>query len=234
MKTLVVCHKVKNDLGRFKDVLEAREIEIDFAIGYHDKLVNIDPMEHDLAIIMGGSMGVYQADMFPYLYNEIDYIKARIDKDKPTLGVCLGAQMVAKAMGKEVYPGARGKEVGWHEITLNDVGQKHPIHHFNKELTKIIQWHGDTFDLPEEATLLASSEQYKNQVFQVGNNILALQFHPEMTPDNIEFNSIGSVNELENIGLSVIDFRAETAERSALLDKQTKLFLNDWLDMVLS
>jgi len=232
MKALALCHESKQDLGRFVSVLKTRGIEVDYVMGYQDKLVTIDPEAHDLAIFMGGSMGVYQTDLFPYIQNEINYLKKRISADKPTLGICLGAQMIAKAMGKNVYVGKRGKEIGWLNINISEAGKNHPIHHFNHDKTPIIQLHGDTFDLPEEATLLASSDMYPNQAFSIGKNILGLQFHPEMTEDNIETHMISSIDELSKHGVSIPKFRAETQEKSALLNQQTTKFLNDWLDMV--
>ncbi len=233
MKALVVCHKHEGDLGSFRSVLEERGFDIEFALGWHDKLPDINPLEHDLAIFMGGSMGVYQADVFPYLNNEIAYLKERVIADKPTLGICLGAQMIAKAMGQEVYPGDNGKEIGWHEIELNAQSKDRTIKFLDKSLTKIMQWHGDTFDLPNEAELLASSEQYQNQAYGIGKNVLALQFHPEMTIDNVEFSCVYSSAELKKNGINIPELRAETKERGDLLIAQTTKFFNTWLDKVI-
>ena len=233
MKALAVCHKTIDDLGRFDSILKTYGFDIEYAIGYHDKLPAINPLEHDLAIFMGGSMGVYQADLFPYINNEISYLKKRIAADKPTLGICLGSQMMAKALGKDVYVGENGKELGWRDITITDAGEKHPIRHLNNDQTPIIQLHGDTFNLPDEATLLASSDLYKNQAYKVGQNILGLQFHPEMTINNIESHMISHIREFAENDISIPDFRAETAEKTPLLHTQTTAFLNDWLDEVM-
>lgn len=233
MKALVTCHKTHMDLGRFKGILEERGFDLEFHLGYHDEIVDIDPAEHDLAIFMGGPMGVYQADIFPYLQNEIAYLTKRISMDKPTLGVCLGAQMIAKSQGEEVFPGGAGQEIGWHNIDVNEAGKRTPIRHLDQSQTKMLQWHGDTFDLPKNATLLASSKLYENQIFTIGKNILALQCHAEMMIDNVEFGMSTGYRNIQNTGSTVPKLRTETHERTDLLNKQTALFFNEWLDNVI-
>jgi GMP synthase (glutamine-hydrolysing) len=136
-------------------------------------------------IILGGPMAVYEMHLFPYLVSEADLIHAAIDAHKHILGVCLGAQMLAHALGARVYPGSR-TEIGWHEVTLSDEGMGDPLMSVlalpSRKVAHVFQWHGDTFDLPERSVRLASSVLYANQAFRYGDRVYGLQFHIEVTP----------------------------------------------------
>jgi len=233
MKTLIVCHKSKMDAGAFADILNQRGYEVDIILGYNNEVSEVNPLTHDLAIFMGGPMGVYQADIFPYLNDEIKYIEKRLAADKPYLGICLGSQLMAKAMGAEVYPGKQGKEIGWHSIKVNEKGEKTPLKYLDVSQTRMMQWHGDTFDLPKEAVLLASSDLYKHQAIGYGSKALGLQCHPEVTKSNIELWLATGYQELQQVGLSVPALREQTAENIDTLNKQRTKFFNEWLDEVL-
>lgn len=233
MKALIVCHKSSLDAGAFKIMLQGRGFEIDVCLGFDDELADMNPLKHDLTIFTGGPMGVYQVDIFPYLQNELTYLQKRLNADKPYLGICLGGQLMAKALGAEVYPGKQGKEVGWHSISVNDDGMKTPLKYLDASNTPMMQWHGDTFDLPAGATLLASSNQYKHQAFAFGKKALGLQCHPEVTLGNIELWLATGYSELKNVGLDVPTLRAQTHDNIKVLEKQRTLFFNEWLDNVL-
>lgn len=232
MKALIVCHETAKDSGIIPGILERRGFDVETVLGYHDKLPGIDPLAHDLAVVMGGPMGVYQADIFPYLNSEIAYLQKRLSADRPTLGICLGAQLMAKALGKNVYPGPQGKEIGWLPIDVKD--KTGPTRHLDASLTRMMQWHGDTFDLPEGATLLASSELYQYQIYTYGKKAMALQCHLEVTGDILEEWMASGYNMLEQNGSSVPQLRADTAKHLATLNKQATLFLNEWLDKVMA
>ena len=138
------------------------------------------PDSFDALVIMGGPMGVYETDPHPWLTDEIAFVRSVIDAGLPTLGVCLGSQIIAAALGAKVYPHSQ-KEIGWFPITLTDAGRDHP---FMKDLPNTftpVHWHGDTFDLPTGATLLASSQATPHQAFAYQNHVLGLQFHVEYT-----------------------------------------------------
>ncbi len=133
----------------------------------------------DLLVIMGGPMGAYNEDIYPWLKGEKEFIRQAIDADKPVLGICLGSQLIADVLGARVYP-AKEEEIGWWPVRFSD--------HFAQELfgseeqsPTVFQWHGDTFDLPENTKLLASSNICPNQAFLYKENVLALQFHFEAT-----------------------------------------------------
>lgn len=140
----------------------------------------LDLSEPDLLIMMGGPMGVYEQDQYPWIACQLRRLALRLEKDRPTLGVCFGAQMMAAALGARVYAGPR-KEVGFHPVQILDAGRDSALRHLDG--VPILHWHGDTFDLPDGVELLASSHVYDHQAFRRGSNILALQFHAEMGQD---------------------------------------------------
>lgn len=136
----------------------------------------------DRLLIMGGPMGVYETDKYKWLFAELDFIKRVINEGKKVLGICLGSQLIAAAMGAKVYP-MKYKEIGWLMITWDNAALLHNLTKGVSLKTKVFQHHGDTFDLPQNATLMASSEGCVNQAYVIGNNVLALQFHLEIVPE---------------------------------------------------
>jgi GMP synthase-like glutamine amidotransferase len=144
-----------------------------------------DPKEVKRLLIMGGPMGVYEVNEHPWLLEEIRFIRAVIDAGNRVLGICLGSQLIAAAMGAKVYPNDQS-EIGWFEIRWNEAAYKHPLAYGVSSYSKVFHHHGDTFDLPEHAVLLASSTGCKHQAFALGNHVLALQFHMEVTKELID------------------------------------------------
>jgi len=232
VKTLILCHKSKLDAGAFEDMLRTNGADIDVRLAFGEGIADVDAKDHDLTIFMGGPMGAYQNDLFPYLDEEVTYIKERLSSGKPYLGICLGGQLLAKAMGADNFPGKAGKEIGWHEIAVNAKGMQTPVRHLDKSVTRMMQWHGDTFTLPKDATLLASSDLYENQVFEY-ENALGFQCHPEVTNTNIELWLALGQAELQQVGLNVELLREQTRANLEILNKQRTLFLNEWLESVL-
>lgn len=141
--------------------------------------------EYGALIILGGPMGAYEEEKYPWIKKEILVIAEALRQKKPILGICLGAQLLAKASGGggRVYPGPK-KEIGWHPIRLDDWFYKRNPLFFQIDHTKshtVFQWHGDTFDIPTEGYRLAWNENYRNQAFCIQGNAVGVQFHPEVT-----------------------------------------------------
>jgi len=146
----------------------------------------------DLLIIMGGPMSVNDEAELPWLIKEKQFVRAVIDAGKPVLGICLGAQMIANVMGSKIYPNIQ-KEIGWFPTIAKSFDQDF----FRFPQSEIVfHWHGETFDLPRAAKLLASSEACINQAFQIGQNVIGLQFHLETTPESLKEISLYCANEI--------------------------------------
>jgi GMP synthase (glutamine-hydrolysing) len=138
---------------------------------------------YDTLVMLGGPMSVNDEDEYPYLTYEMKLAEQFMKEDKKVLGVCLGAQLMAKALGAKVYPGPE-KEIGWYDIALKDAGLKDPLMaHLSSDnrSCRVFQWHGETFDIPQGAERLAQSDLYQNQAFRYGNNAYAFQFHIEVS-----------------------------------------------------
>lgn len=142
-----------------------------------------DPDDVDFLVIMGGPMSVNDVDAFPWLVDEKAFIRRCVDSGKPVLGICLGAQLMAAAMGGRVSP-VREKEIGWYPVTA--VGaEREDVFGFPARLN-VFHWHGESFELPAGAVHLARSEACEHQAFQLGASAIGLQFHLEMTPESVK------------------------------------------------
>lgn len=230
MKTAVFLHEIgrAEALGNLEAPLRARGAEIEFFYSFDGALDGgFDALAPDLLIVMGGAPGAYQTDLYPFLRHEIAALEKRLAADLPTLGVCLGSQLMAAALGGRNYLGPNGKERGWYDINVNEAGMKTPLRHFDASLTKMVQSHQDTFDLPPGATLLASSAMYENQAFSWGRNALAVQFHPETTP-LLMHNRITSLGK----GPQIAEWTEQTKKYGPALVTQAEKFMNEWLEHI--
>ncbi|MBI5179623.1 MAG: type 1 glutamine amidotransferase [Nitrospinae bacterium] len=136
------------------------------------------PEEFPLVLFMGGPMNVYEEEKFPFLADELKFIEQCLKRQTKIIGLCLGGQMIARALGAKVKKNHK-KEIGWYDLDLTAEGKNEPLVKGLPESFKVFQWHGDTFDIPSGAKRLASSELCANQAF-VYENALALQFHAEI------------------------------------------------------
>ena len=175
---LIIRHVPYEGVAGFRAPIEAAGFEVSRIDVSDPAFPSVDLREPDLLIMMGGPMGVYEQDRHPWIPCQLRRLAQRIEADRPTLGVCLGAQMIAAAMGAEVYAGPHA-EVGFAPVDLHE--PEGLLRHLAD--VPVLHWHGDTFTLPEQADLLASSGLYPHQAFRRGPNILALQFHAEMGLD---------------------------------------------------
>ena len=233
----VIRHLAFEDLASFTSVLQANDYQVnyvdaaDFALK-PDDLSQLDALSDDLLIVLGGPISVNDGGTFPFLDEEISLLKRRIAADKPTLGICLGAQLIARALGAKVYPG-KEKEIGWYGLELTAAGEQSALRYLGAKHCSMLHWHGETFDLPVGAALLASSERCLHQAFSYGKNILALQFHPEITQRAMEKWFIGHIGEImQTEGVSVEQLRKDTHEFANQLEVQGELFFNSWLNEV--
>jgi GMP synthase (glutamine-hydrolysing) len=186
-----------------------------------------DPLEPDLLVVLGGPMGVYEADRYPYLEHELRLIRHRLHERKPTLGICLGSQLMAGALGARVYPSGV-QEIGWAPVTLSDEGRASCLRPLDG--MHMLHWHGDTFDLPADAVRLASSELCANQAFAIGRHALALQFHAETTGPGLERWFVGHSAEIAATpGINVPDLRAQTTRSAPAAMRAAEGCFGEWL-----
>lgn len=223
---LAIRHMFSGNPFNIETVFDAHDFHTSLIEGFSTDISSIDPLEPDIVLVMGGAMGVYEADLYPYLHDEIALLKARVAADRPTLGVCLGSQLMAASQGKRVYKGENGREFGFLPINLTDAGRDTPLRHLSSDLTRVLHMHGDTFDLPDNATLLASTDLYKNQAYRIGQNCFGVQFHPE-------FDHVGLENLLveDNGRIDVTAFRAEGRKYLPAMERQVTLFVNDLIKL---
>lgn len=222
-------HLAFEDLGSLEDIF----YDLGYRVRYFE--AGIDDLSkafnHEgLTIILGGPIGVYETDDYPFLNNEITLLKARLSKNLPTIGICLGAQLIAHALGARVYAGHQ-KEIGWSVLDIR-YATKNILLPLTD--TPVLHWHGDTFDLPQNAVLLASSDIYSNQAFQYGEKILALQFHLEVAADSLEKWLIGHTCELRKAKINIPALRADNQNYAATLETAAEVMIKDFLKIIAS
>jgi GMP synthase-like glutamine amidotransferase len=181
-KVLAFRHVPFEHLGRIADSLERHGIACEYVDLYRDD-ARPDTGAADGLIFMGGPMSAN--DDLPYIRQELEFIDEAITRGLPILGVCLGSQLIAKALGARVYPNSV-PEIGWYPVHWTTAAARDRLHQGLEAPETVFHWHGETFDLPAGAELLASSEACRNQAYRVGANVYGLQYHLELTPEMLD------------------------------------------------
>lgn len=196
-----------------------------------DDLGAIEATEPDLLVVLGGPIAAYDERHYPYLSRELALIEARLKSGLPLLGICLGAQLIARAMGARVYAGERA-EIGWGPLQITEAGRQSCLAPLSDDGAQVLHWHGDTFDLPAGTRGLAASELYPNQAFSA-DSVLALQFHLEVLSAEIERWLIGHAHEISaTTGVTVEGLRAAAAGFGKPLEGLAAEIFRDWFDEV--
>jgi len=201
-KVLVFRHIPSEGLGTIEPFLRQAGVGIDFCCLDKNDAIPERPGDYDAVISMGGPMNANETDRYPFLLKEQKFLELVVRDKIPLLGICLGSQMIAGILGAKVFKGP-GKEIGWFPIEFNDEARRDPVFRIvpEKQAT-VFHWHGDTFELPKGAALLASSAAYSHQAFRYGDCIYAFQFHIEITPEMVQ--NWVRVNEKELIDIKLI------------------------------
>ncbi len=221
-------HVAFEGLGTFEPVLRARGYDVKIIDACVDDIAGTAPP--DLLVVLGGPIGAYEEATYPFLSDELKLIERQIARGAPILGICLGAQLMARALGARVYPGP-AKEIGWSSITLTIDGATSPLAAY-KDGAPVLHWHGDTFDLPASATRLASTEVTPNQAFSVGRTALGLQFHGECDGSDIERWLVGHAAELAGVRIDVPALRAQSHIDGPRAKAAGIAMLSSWLDQL--
>lgn len=227
-KTAVAIRHIQfEDLGLFEPALAAAGYSVTYLDLDGDDLSTLEAQEPDLLIVLGGPVGVYEGEAYPYLVEERRILAARLAKARPTLGICLGAQQIAATLGAEVAPMGH-KEIGFGPISLTDAGRVGPLRHL--EGIPVLHWHGDAFRIPDGAENLGATDLCATQGFSIGRNILALQFHPEVDAGaGIERWLTGHAAELAASGINPCALRAQALNFPSDAREAAQRMVGEWL-----
>jgi GMP synthase (glutamine-hydrolysing) len=226
-KALVIQHVAFEGLGLLEGLLAERNYALQLVEACSGALAEVNSVA-DLLVVLGGPIGAYEDAIYPFLRDELRLIEAQLNREAPILGICLGAQLMARVLGARVYPGPQ-KEIGWSGIELTPEGRGSVLAHY-ADGAPVLHWHGDTFDLPSGAKRLASTAITPNQAFSYGTSALALQFHAEHDGSNIEHWLVGHAAELAAARIDVPLLRSISVLEGAKARAAGARALARWLD----
>ncbi len=228
---VALTHVAFEDLGSLHPVLQEHGYAVQYVDACTAFTAPLDLLSADLLVVLGGPVGTYETGVYPFLLPEIAALRDRLARRLPTLGICLGAQLMTAALGGVVRPGTQGKEIGWAPLVAGRSADACPA--FRELLApdvQVLHWHGDTFDLPAGVQHLASTARYENQAWCAGPNLLALQFHPEALESTLERWYVGHCAELGGARIDIGDLRRQARENAPRLERAARAFFREWLD----
>jgi GMP synthase (glutamine-hydrolysing) len=238
---LVLRHMAQETAGTLESALTRAGLEARYVDLFEEVPARLPLDEASGLVVLGGPMNVDEVDRYPFLKLDVQWIQQALETHLPLLGICLGAQLLAKALGAPVYPNSV-KEIGWYPLRLLPAADDDPLlSHLDCHLLNLLpsvrndplrdrfgivpvfQWHGDTFDLPDGAVLLAQGASCQNQAFRWGASAYGLQFHIEMTAAMIDDWLSKGDESGELAALDYIDLRAIRKQTPVLLPDMQKL-----------
>lgn len=219
-------HLAYEDLDGFAPAFRKRGFRVAYRDAWFDDRP-FDPLEPDVLAVLGAPIGIYEAADFPFVEAEISAVRQRIANNRPVLGICFGAQMIAAALGARVYKGT-SFEFGWAPLALTAAGLASPVAHYDGLQRAVFHCHGDTFDLPAGATLLASTSLYRNQAFSFGPH-LAMQFHGEVTERGLRRWYIGQAARIR-ASMGQQELQRVTEREAPKVEPVLSRVIFDWLD----
>jgi GMP synthase (glutamine-hydrolysing) len=227
---LALRHLAFEDLGLIEPLLRERGFEVRYHEVGVDDFTAIDLDAVDLLIALGGPVSAADERNYPWLADEVALLRRRLDATRPLLGICLGAQLMARALGAAVRPMAV-KEIGFAPLTVTMAGQGTVLAELRDQ--PVLHWHGDQFALPAGLASLAATAVCPHQAFAPHGRALALQFHPEVDPARIEQWLIGHGDELVAAGIAPQALREAAKQQGPGLAEALVRLMQRWLDQAL-
>lgn len=228
MKTaLALRHIHFEDLGTLEPLLRERGFDVRYLDPTVDDLSVVDPASADLLVALGGPIGAFDEAIHPFLAAELRLIEQRLASGRPLLGICLGAQLIARLSGAKVAPMGY-KEIGFSELMVTEDGQDSVLAPLAG--VPVLHWHGDRFDLPDGGRLLASTARCAQQAFALGDTVLGMQFHLEADAGRIERWLVCHCCELAQAGIDPREVREDARRHGAVLAEAARRAISGWLD----
>lgn len=227
MKSVVAIRHVSfEDLGVLEPILRELGYEVQYVEAATDDLASLDPLQPALLVCLGGPIGAFDDETYPFVVDELSLVRRRLQAKLPTLGICLGAQLMARALGARVYSMGE-KEIGFGPLKLTAAGRRSPLSRMTN--TDVLHWHGDQFDIPVGAINLAGTALCPTQAFSVGTYALALQFHAEVDVRLLERWLVGHASELTQARIDPRKLREDAAGCRDALAHAAKDVFRVWL-----
>lgn len=226
----VVRHVHFEDLGTLEALLQQRGYTIHYYDAGVQELDQVELNNASLLVVLGAPIGAYEESTYPFLKQELKLIEGRLNDQHPILGICLGAQLMARVLGASVAP-MKQKEIGFSQVTLTDAGRASALSRLADDVA-VLHWHGDQFDIPNGLETLAHTPLCPNQAFALGSYALGLQFHLEGDVERIEPWLIGHAAELSHAGIDLCKLRAQAKAHGRKLKAAAKAVFGTWLDHI--
>jgi GMP synthase (glutamine-hydrolysing) len=228
MKSVLALRHVHfEDLGTLEPLLRDRGFGVQYLDPTMEDLSRVDAAESDLLIALGGPIGAFDEAVYPFLADELRLLEQRLATGRPLLGICLGAQLIARLLGATVAP-MGFKEIGFGALTLTDEGRRSVLAPLAG--VPVLHWHGDRWELPPTGRLLAGTDCCAHQAYAVGDAVLGLQFHLEIDARRIERWLVGHCCELAQAGIDPRTLRADALRHGAALEEAARGTIGAWLD----
>lgn len=230
-KVIVLQHAESENLGTMEEALAACGVAFEYVRTFEGQAIPADVDGATGLIVMGGPMGVYETDRYPFLRQEMKLMEAFLKAERPILGVCLGSQLLATTLGAPVRKG-RKKEIGWFEIQLNRASVQDTLWNGQHSPFVAYHWHGDIFDLPKGAVALASSDLTPVQSYRFGDRAYGILFHLEVTENHIRKMLDEFAEEIREENLSAGEILQESKSFLPPLQQVGAAVFQHWIDLL--
>jgi GMP synthase (glutamine-hydrolysing) len=230
-KVIVLQHHADEGLGAIAEALDGAAISASTIRIFDGETIPARLGEADGLIVLGGAVGVYEAETYSYLRDEIRLIEEALGEEKPVLGNCLGSQLLAAALGARVVKSGR-QEIGWHPVKSSAAAQDDALWNGIEKRFMAFHWHGDVFELPAGAVSLASSALTEHQAFSFGANAYGILFHPEATGEIILSMTKNFNDEAEQAGITPSQIFADTEKHLSTFKATADKIFGGWAKLV--